>query len=173
MTSGILRAPRTMERADSKSAFRSGAAELDEWFARYAWQNQRANNAVTYVATLDDRTVGYYAVAAAGISRDAVDFSFGKGRPHDIPCILLARLAVDSRAQGRGLGAALYRDAIQRSISASDALGAAALLIHCRDESAREFYLAHADLLESPVDPLHLVLPLGPLKKALQIEAQR
>lgn len=160
MTIGRLGSPRRLERGDDRSSFSSGAAELDEWLRRYAWQDQQANNAVTYVATYDGTVLGYHAIAAAGVSRDDVPSEFGRQRPSDIPCVLLARLAVDTRAQGRGLGAALFLDAVRRSISASEAIGAACLLIHCRDEAARDFYLRHADLLDSPVDPLHLVLPM-------------
>lgn len=163
---GVLRAPRKLERSDERGGFESGAEELDDWFRRYAWENQRANNAVTYVATVDDTVVGYYAIAAAGVSKDDVPASFGSRRPSEIPCVLLARLAVDRRAQGRGVGAALLRDAITRAVSVSEGLGAACLLIHCRDASARAFYLRLADLHESPVDPLHLVLPM---KTARQI----
>lgn len=160
MASGRLEPPRRLGRGDNRSSFSSGAPELDDWLHRFAWQNQRADNPVTYVAVLDGVVVGYHAIAAAAIRRDEVPSEFGKQRPSDIPCVLLARLAVDQRAQGRGLGAALFLDAVRRSISASEAIGAACLLIHCRDEAARAFYLRHADLLESPVDPLHLVLPM-------------
>lgn len=160
MTTGRLHSPRRLEKGDIKSSFSSGAPELDEWLQRYAWQNQRANNAVTYVAILDGAVVGYHAIAAAGVSRDDVPSEFGKQRPSDIPCVLLARLAVDRRAQGRGLGAQLFLDAVRRSIAASEAIGAACLLIHCRDDAARAFYLRYVELLESPADPLHLMLPM-------------
>lgn len=167
MTSKRLDGPRRLEKGDIKSSFSSGATELDEWLQRYAWQNQRANNAVTYVATLDSVVVGYHAIAAAGVSRDDVPSEFGKQRPSDIPCVLLARLAVDQRAQGRGLGAELFLDAVRRSIAASEAIGAACLLVHCRDATARAFYLSLADLLQSPVDPLHLMLPMKAARAAI------
>lgn len=160
MTAGTLKAPRRLEKRDDRSSFHSGAAELDQWFRRFSWENQRASNAVTYVTTVDDLVVGYHSIAAAGVSKEAVPADFGARRPTDIPCILLARLAVDRRAQGRGVGMALFRDAIERSVAASEALGAACLLIHCRDEAARTFYLHHADLLQSPVEPMHLMLPI-------------
>lgn len=160
MTDGHLHGPRKLERSDDRKTFASGATELDEWFAKYAWQNQRAKNAVVYVATLDDLVVGYYAICSGGISADQAPDGFAKGRPTNIPIVLLARLAVDRRAQDRGLGGQLFRDAITRSVAASDAIGAAALVIHARDENARDFYLKHADLLDSPVDPMHLILPL-------------
>jgi len=164
MTAGTLHPPRRLEKADDRSTFHSGAAELDDWFRRFSWENQRANNAVTYVITLDDLVVGYHSIAAAGVSKEAVPAEFGARRPTDIPCILLARLAVDRRAQGKGVGMALLRDAIERSVAASEALGAACLLIHCRDAAARNFYLHHVDLLESPVEPMHLMLPIKAAK---------
>lgn len=46
----MLEAPRRLEKQDDRVRFESGAGELDDWFARFAWQNQRANNAVTYVS---------------------------------------------------------------------------------------------------------------------------
>jgi len=158
--SGHLHAPRKLLPSDDRSTFRSGVPDLDDWFHRFALQTQRANNAVTYVALLDERIVGYYALCAAGVSRDDAPPAFAKGRPTTIPCVLLARLAVDVRAQGRGLGAALFRDAIARAARASESLGIACLIIHARDDSARAFYVHNADLLESPVEPLHLILPL-------------
>jgi GNAT superfamily N-acetyltransferase len=160
-TSGHLHAPRKLQPSDDRSAFRSGVPELDEWFQRYALQNQRKDNAVTYVAAVDGRIVGYYALCAAGVSREEAPAEFARGRPTSIPCVLLARLAVDERAQGRGLGAALFRDAIARTMRTAETLGISCLLVHARDESARSFYLHLADLVESPIDPLQLMLPLA------------
>ncbi|GAA1313214.1 GNAT family N-acetyltransferase [Brachybacterium tyrofermentans] len=168
MASGILEAPRKLEKRDGKKAFASGAGELDTWLKEYAWQNQRANNAVTYVSVLDGEVVGFYAIAAAGVSHESVGADFSKRRPDPIPCVLLARLAVDERAQGRGVGANLFRDAIQRSLAVSEGMGAAALLIHCRDESARSFYLGLVDAFPSPVDDLHLIVPMRAIADQLQ-----
>ena len=115
MSTGGLQSPRRLVRQDVTAGFRSGAAELDDWFQRYAWQNQKANNAVTYVTTQDDVILGYYAITTAAYSRnDAPQGLNHRSRPEEIPCILLARLAVDERAQGRGVGAALLKDAIGR-----------------------------------------------------------
>lgn len=162
--SSPLRPPRKLAKGDDRSSFSSGAAELDDWFARFAWENLRAGNAVTYVVEHEQQILGYYAIAAAGVSTEHVPASFGTRRPTDIPCVLLARLAVASSVQGRGLGVALFRDAIERSVLVSESIGAACLLVHARDDAARDFYLAHADLLPSPVDPLHLILPMKAAK---------
>lgn len=159
--------PRRLQRGDHRSEFTSGATELDEWFHRYSWQNQRAGNAVTYVSMLDGRPLGYYAIAAASVDREQTPHDFSRGRPQPIPCVLLARLAVDVHAQGQQLGASLFRDALVRSASVSQQLGAACLLIHCRDDNARAFYLHLVDAFASPVDPMHLVIPLAQVAQAL------
>lgn len=162
-----LHPARLLQKSDDRSDFTSGADELDDWFHRFAWQNQLAHNATSYVIAHEGAVLGYYAIAAAAVSRSAVPTDFARGRPGMIPCVLLARLAVDRPAQGRQLGRALFRDAIERAVQVSGSLGAAALLIHARDSDARNFYLANADLLESPTDPLHLVLPIAVAKRLL------
>lgn len=116
---------------------------------------------------LDGRPLGYYALAAASIDREHTPQDFSRGRPQPIPCVLLARLAVDVHAQGHQLGAGLFRDALVRSVSVSQQLGAACLLIHCRDDNARSFYLHLVDAFASPVDPMHLVIPLAQVAQAL------
>jgi len=160
-----LTPPRKLEKTDVRVGFESGAAELDEWFAKYAWENQAANNAITYVITDGTRVVAYYSITMAAIEKVAAPPAMLKGsRPAQIPCILLARLAVDKRFAGQGLGWELLRDALLRSVGLSESIGAAAVLVHCRDESARAFYLANGDFLQSPVDELHLVAPMKALR---------
>ena len=163
-----LTPPRRLLKTDVRDDFDSGAADLDEWFAVYAWENQAANNAVTYVITDGTRVVAYYSIAMATIEKTVAHGAMLKGsRPTQIPCILLARLAVDRRWAGQGLGWELLRDAPLRSVVLSESIGAAAVLVHCRDENARAFYLANGDFLPSPVDDLHLVVPMKTLRRYL------
>lgn len=160
-----LTAPRKLTKADIREGFESGAADLDQWFVKYAWENQAANNATTYVITNDVRVVAYYSIAMAAIEKATAPADILKGsRPASIPCILLARLAVDRQWAGQGLGWELLRDALLRSVGLSKSIGAAAVLIHCRDENARAFYLANGDFISSPVDDLHLIAPMKALR---------
>ncbi|SRR5699024_10678427 len=168
MTAGIFEEPRRLERADIRSEFNSGATELDQWLREYAWQNQRANNAVTYVTVRDGIVMGYYAIAVAAYAKDRSPEELRGGSPREIPCILLARLAVDQRAAGRGIGASLLRDALLRALATSESVGAKAVLIHCRDEHARSFYEHLAEFLPSPVEPLHLMLPIKTLRSLIE-----
>lgn len=160
-------APRKLVKADVREGFDSGAPELDEWLTRYAWQNQRANNAVTYVSVLDGRVVGYYSIAVANVTNESAPVALAKGAPKQVPCLLLARLAVDQRMQGLGLGRGLLADALRRTVGLADSVGIRALLVHARDDAARQFYLAQAEFLDSPSDPLHLMLPVKNIARAL------
>ena len=73
--------------------------------------------------------------------------------------LVLARLAVDRRMQGRRLGAALLQDAVKRAVSVSQDAGVRALLVHAMDENAKAFYL-HYGFRASPLHPLTMMLPL-------------
>jgi GNAT superfamily N-acetyltransferase len=156
---------RRLQKDDDRLGFCSGAEEMDTWFVRFAWENLQAGNAITYVALDAGRVVGYYALAAASYSSSGLPERLAKNRPALTPCILLARLAVTQAEQGKGLGAALLADALLRSVRISQELGSAALLVHCRDESAKAFYLANGDFLPSPVEPRHLFVSIRRLRQ--------
>jgi GNAT superfamily N-acetyltransferase len=90
-------------------------------------------------------------------------------RGYPQPVALLARLGVDQRHEGQGLGAALLADVITRVASISDAIGCRALLVHAESEQARGFY-EHLipEFQRSPTDPLHLVLLLKHIRRTLK-----
>jgi GNAT superfamily N-acetyltransferase len=163
----VLEPPRRLRADDDVNSFASGATELDTWLRRFGWENQRAGNAVTYVACRGGVVLGYYALATAAYARDIAPGRLRTGRPSEGPCLLLARLAVDATAQGQGVGSALLRDAITRTLAVSEQAGVAALLVHCRDDDARKFYLHSADFLASPVEPMHLFLPLKAIRRLI------
>lgn len=160
-----LHPPRRLVRGDVRSAFRSGAAELDKWLFKYAWQNQVSNNSVTYAITDGEQVIAYYSLAMAAVSKTSVPAPLSKGRPAQIPCILLARLAVDEQYQGQGLGWELLRDSLLRSVLLSRSIGAASVLVHCRNAAAKQFYLHHGDFLQSPLDELQLLVPVAALDR--------
>lgn len=83
--------------------------------------------------------------------------------PDPIPVLVLARLAVDLRAQGIQLGAALLQDAVLRAIAVSQNTGVRALLVHALHERAKQFY-AHHGFIESPLHPMTLMLRLSTVK---------
>jgi GNAT superfamily N-acetyltransferase len=162
--------PRKLTAQDQVEQFNCGQPDLDVWLNRFALINQRASMATVFVATRpsEPEVVGYYALATAGVERANAPERVLKGvASHSIPVVLLARLAVDQTCQGSGLGRALLRDALNRVALASDEVGIRALLIHTKDDTARDFYLKCAEFEESPTDPLHLFLLMKDLRKAL------
>lgn len=162
-------APVKLEPSHDLSGFDCGVEELTVWLQRWALTNQRARNATVYVACRGARVLGYYALAASGVERIlAPDELKQGGAPMQVPCLLLARLAVDKNEQRAGIGKALLVDALRRTVRGSDEFGIRALLIHARDENARAWYLHQAEFIQSPTDPLHLFLPLKRARRFLE-----
>lgn len=164
---------RKLEAQDDVDEFSCGQPDLDEWLKRFALVNQRASMCTVFVTLSAERVAGYYALATGGVERAEAPNRVTQGTPnHPIPVILLARLAIDTSFQKRGLGCALLRDALIRVASAADEIGIRALLVHAKDEKARDFYMAQAEFEPSPTDPLHLFLLMKDLRKLLSIQAE-
>ena len=83
---------------------------------------------------------------------------------YPISVMILARLAVDARQAGQGLGKALLKDALLRTAQAADIAGIRALLVHAKDNDAKAFY-EHFDFEPSPTDPYHLFLLMKDLQR--------
>ena len=141
-----------------RSAFDCGVPALNDYLKKYALQNQTKHAARTYVATRGNRIVGYYSLAYGSVSLEEAPQNVKSGLPrHPIPVILLARLAVDSTEQGHGLGAALLKDALLRTIQAAEIAGLRAMLVHAKDDAAKSFYEKFG-FEPSPIDAYHLFL---------------
>ena len=139
-------------------SFDCGKEDLTRFLKRHAWSTQQAHGAQTYVLAKNLSVLGYYSLAAASISHEEATERAKKGLArHPIPVILLARLAVDTSFQGRGIGPALLKDALLRSAQAADTIGARALIVHAKDDQAKAFY-EHFNFESSPSDPYHLLL---------------
>jgi GNAT superfamily N-acetyltransferase len=141
---------------------------LTEWIRRFAWTNQQNDTSRTYVVHRSMRVVAYYAIATGRVNRESTPARIAKGlASHPVPIILLTRLAVDHSEQGRGLGAALLRDALVRIAAAADIVGARAALVHAIDAAAARFY-AHFGFEPMPGNALHLMLLMKDLRAALR-----
>lgn len=87
--------------------------------------------------------------------------------PDPIPVAVLPRLAVDTTAQGRGLGRAMFRDAARRVAQAADAIGIRGIVVHAISEQARRFYIA-LGFDPCPAEAMTLVVTLRDLRAALE-----
>ncbi len=146
-------------------AFDCGQPDLNGWLIKHAFQNQGASAAQTYVGLVNDAVVGYYSLAAGQVEYADAPERLRKGLArHPVPILLLARLAVDKDWQGKGIGRALLRDAVLRTLQAADIAGIRALAVHAKDDKARQYY-EQFDFMPSPTDPLHLFVLLKDLRK--------
>lgn len=154
-----------LDRRHAVDSFDCGEAHLNRFLARFALANQKANAAQTYLGLADDEVIGFYALAVGEIGPEDAPERVAKGLArHPIPIMLLARLAVDRRWQGKGVGAGLLRDAILRTLAAADIAGVRALAVHAKDARALAFY-QRFDFSPSPTDPLHMFILIKDLKR--------
>jgi GNAT superfamily N-acetyltransferase len=148
-------------------AFDCGQKDLNQWLRKYAQQNQGAGAAQTYVGLVGDVVIGYYSLAVGQIEYCDAPERLRKGlAQHPVPIMLLARLAVDKNWQKKGVGRALLRDAVLRTVQAADIAGIRALAVHAKDEQARRYY-EQVDFVASPADPLHLLVLLKDIRRRL------
>jgi GNAT superfamily N-acetyltransferase len=146
-------------------SFDCGREQLNRYLVRYAWMNQQAGAAQTYVGLVGDTVVGYYTLAVGQVAHEEAAQRLTKGLVrHPVPIMLLARLAVDRRWQGQGAGKALLRDAMQRTLNAAEIAGIRAFAVHAKDEAARNFYQKF-DFVPSPTDPMHLFVLLKDVRQ--------
>jgi GNAT superfamily N-acetyltransferase len=134
---------------------------LNDWLTRRALGNQAAGTSRTWVV-IDKPTrmlVAYYASSTASVMRAAAPRRIARDQPADLPAILLGRMAVDSRHQGKGLGGAMLKHFMAKAIEVSEKVGVRLVLVHAKNEQAKDFYRHHG-FIESPIDPLTLMLLL-------------
>ena len=155
---------RKLKEGDGVAAFDCGQAALNQFLQRYALTNQKSNSAQTYVCCHAGVVVGYYSLAVGGVEPTAAAPRVVKGMPqHPVPVMLLARLAVDRGHQRVGMGRALLKDALRRTGQAAEIAGIRALLVHAKDETAKQWYM-NWEFEPSVTDSFHLFLLMKDLK---------
>lgn len=157
-----------LARQHAVEGFDCGREELNRYLVRFAWVNQQANAAQTYLGLAGDEVIGFYTLVVGEVAYDGAPRRLAKGlAKHPIPIMLLARLAVSISWQGKRVGAGLLKDAMLRTVAAADIAGIRALVVHAKDENAAAFY-RNFDFIESPTDPFHLSVLIKDVKRLLE-----
>ena len=162
-----LTAPSPLAAEHELEEFNSGTPPLDEWLKRRARQNEASGASRTYVIAEGRRVVGYYGLAAGSVLHEVATSRVRRNMPDPVPVALLGRLAVDRQWQGRGLGAALLRDAVLRVIGAAGTIGVRALLVHAISDEAKAFY-ERRGFRPSATDPMTLMITIEEAQKMLR-----
>lgn len=153
-------APAPLTAAHHVADFESGEATLDHWLKTRALRNEGRGASRTYVVCADNQVVAYYCLATGSVASELAPGRIRRNMPDPIPVMVLGRLAVDLAWQRHGLGKALLRDAILRTIQVSELVGVKALLVHALSDPAVRFYEAHG-FHPSPTHPRTLFLSLS------------
>lgn len=160
---------RKLEPTDDRSAFRSGNDDLDRFFHRFAGQNQfRHHIGTTYVAVIEGAIAGYATVAASDVEADTLPQKLRRRLPtYPIPVLRLARLAVDERSRGSGIGETLLRAVFVVALRMAADVGCLGVLVDAKPKAA-PFYerygfvrvdVRRGGLGERP-EPVVMFLPL-------------
>jgi GNAT superfamily N-acetyltransferase len=151
--------PELLASCHETADFSCGTVSLDNWLKKRALTNQNSGATRTFITCIDKRVMGYYALASGAISTQSVSGNFRRNMPDPIPVVILARLAIDSSCQGKGLGRILFRDAALRIMRAADTIGIRGIVVHAISEQAKNFYLA-LGFDVSPLEPMTLIISL-------------
>lgn len=172
-------APRRPVAFDSRThlsdGFDSGEPSLDIWLQRFAGQAQRRDAARTFVTTENGVIViGYYTLVAGELThgRAMPEVSRGLSKRFPIPVALLARLAVDTRRHGRGIGSALLLDALDRVLVAGEHVATRAVVVDAISGAAAAFYEHHGFRPLSD-DPLTLMIQLDEIRDSITPASQQ
>lgn len=161
---------RLLRPEDDRSRFRSGNADLDRFFARYAGQNQfRHHIGTTYVAVEGEAILGFMTVSPSQIEIDDLPAASRKRLPrYPLPVLRLARLAVTEVAQGRGIGLVLLRAALRLTREMSEKLGCVGMIVDAKPEAVafyRRYGFEPLEAVEGALgdrpEPVPMFLPLS------------
>lgn len=157
-----------LEAKHGAAGFASGVEALDRWFREHAGLAERSGSARTFVAAGESgEVIGFYSLAVCGVVPAEAPARMRRGMPaQPLPAALLARLAVDRSWQGRGLGAALLRDALLRVVGIAEEIGLRAVLVDAKNEAAATFY-EHFGFERFPPPSQRLFLLLKDLRKSM------
>lgn len=161
---------RPLASSDDRASFRSGVLELDAFLRTFAAQNAKKDLTQTYVAVRSDSAAisGYYSVRMGEVVCELLPERERKRLPrYPLPVVHLARLAVDERERGKGLGEVLLLDAFERALMLSKAIGAAAIEVVAKDAGVAAFYAKYgfAPLLDGD---LHMYISMRTVRTALR-----
>ncbi len=157
-------------KSHDRENFDCGDQDLNEFLSRHARRSHSLGGAKTFLAieNADNKTVfGYYTVAPASLAFERAPDIIRRGLArHEVPVFRLARLAVDLKFQGQGLGGQLLLAAGRRCFLTASQVGGVAMLIDAKNKRAAKWYAGYGAV---PItdSPLCLLLPFKTIHDAL------
>ncbi len=163
-----LQAPQPIKPEHQLKDFDSGNPELNDWLRKRALKNEDCGASRTYVVTIEQKVIAYYCLANGSIVNTEAPGRIRRNMPNPIPAMVIGRLAVDHNWHSQGIGRALVRDAVLRTLQAAKIAGIRAILVHAISQEAKQFYLK-CGFTPSPVALMTLMVTIADAKDALGI----
>lgn len=155
-----LSGPEPLTAQHRLEGFDCGKPALTDWLLRHARQAQGSGSAKTFVVVDDDRVAGYFSLTVGQVDALEAPERIRKGMgQYPVPVVILARLAVSTQDQGRGIGFGMLQDAICRTLLIAEQAGIRAMLTHPIDADAARFYTRFG-FIASPLREQQLLLLL-------------
>ncbi|HKU65448.1 MAG TPA: GNAT family N-acetyltransferase [Rhizomicrobium sp.] len=161
----VLAAPAPISDKHDLSSFDCGKAPLDDWL-KYRALRSEGRSARAYVVAHGKVVIGYYCLAGGAVIAKDAPGKIRRNMPNPIPVMIIGRLAVDKLYQGQGIGPAMLKDALQRILGVSKAVGARAVMVHAIDNDALAFYAAYG-FKPFPLDSRTMCLPIEDIVAAI------
>lgn len=148
--------------------FDCGYVQLNHYLQKFALINHNNQSSRTYVVLERNRVIGYFSLSYGSVEHASSPprVSQGLGR-YPIPVLVITRLAVDKSYQKRGVGKSLLKHSLLKAVAASEVAGLRAVVVHAKDDQAKEFYKKYG-FEASPFDAMHLFLLMKDLQKCLR-----
>jgi predicted GNAT family N-acyltransferase len=143
-----------------KSTFSCGEPALDRYIKEQASQDVKRGLSRVFVATLNNKVVGFYSLSATSVSHNSLPADIARKLPkYPVPAVLLGRLARDKLSSEKGLGEILLVNALKRVLLANQEVAMYALVVDAKHEAAKAFYQRYGFIALEDY-PMRLFLPL-------------
>lgn len=148
--------------------FECGKPPLDKWLKVHALGNEAKASRTFVVADTAMNVQAFYTLATGSVTLKEVPRRIRQGLPNPVPVMMLGRLAVDQRFAGCGIGPALLREAMVRTIRVAREAGVRAMIVHAIDDAAVNFYAKYGFQIFPP-ETRTLFLPVETILAALAV----
>lgn len=159
-----LSAPEKLTENHDISEFDCGEPSNNEYIKKRAFLAQVQKQAVVYVVCFEgtNKVAGFYTLSNGSIPRrDLVPKKLQRNTPDVHPVTILGRMGITLTAQGHGYAVDLLQDAMSRAVSASEAVGSSAVLVHPLTERLAQFYAKYAGFERNPdLSPMTMMVSL-------------
>lgn len=121
-------------------SFSCGNSDLDKFLSKHALENDRNGYGKTFILEDDGFIVGFFTLCSSSIKFEEFPTTNSHHLPrYPIPCIRIARLAVQKESQGKGIGKELLKQAFLRILNVATTVGVRLIVVDAK-ESSKSFY---------------------------------